>query len=601
MKIRNFFACAAAALAMLMGCQPQEDNPGVQDIYIDRDEMIFEETGGQQELTVTATCDWKVESDADWVEVSPESGAGSLEPQKVTVTTLENTGKDRSVDLKFTIGQKSKYLTVSQAGPSGGSTMTIAEVLASSGALASGSTIEGVVISNMDLNNLTSKKGMYIQDETAGVQFYLAANHTFAFGDKVQIDLSGVSVGEYMGAVQISGLSLDKITKISSGNTVTPKVVSIDDFLANKYEGQYIAIEGVQVTYADLSKTFVMGAAHTSIGMEDANGNKFVVFSSKYATYGTQAVPQGSGTIKGISSINNGNMQIIFAQSSDFAGLTGTRFNDPDPGQGGGSDEGNGDALGNVDITATGWLELPAMDNPNLEYYAHRFKMDGNIYRNYSFGWSQKDRVALWVAYPLCRLYTSGSVGRTDAWALDPFLGSDSAAPFSGYAGDYARGHQLPSADRQCCYEANAQTFYGTNMTPQLNEHNEGIWANLENKVRGYANTSDTTYVVTGVMVSATSEIQKDSYDKNVTVPDAYFKAVLKYSPSSAHGTWNAIAFYLEHRAYSGSVGKEHSMSIDELEEMTGLDFFVNLPAKVGETQAAEIESTDPATSSVWW
>ena len=210
--------------------------------------------------------------------------------------------------------------------PAGGSAMTVAEVLAYSGALPAGTTVEGVVISNMDLNNLTSKKGMYVQDETAGLQFYLAANHTFAFGDKVQIDLSGVTVGAYDGAVQVSGLALEKITKVSSGNTVTAKTVSMADFLANKYEGQYIAIEGVQVAASDLSNTFVMGGAHTSINMEDASGNKFVVFSSKYATYGATAVPQGSGTIKGISSVNKGNMQIIFCQTSDFAGLTGNRF-----------------------------------------------------------------------------------------------------------------------------------------------------------------------------------------------------------------------------------------------------------------------------------
>ena len=256
---------------------------------------------------------------------------------------------------------------------------------------------------------------------------------------------------------------------------------------------------------------------------------------------------------------------------------------------------------GGTDPTKTSWLELPAMDNPNLGYYTHSFKMNGNTYRNYSFGWSQKDRVAIWVAYPLCKLYTNGSAGRTNAWALDPQLGEDSAAPFSGYAGDYARGHQLPSADRQCCYDANAQTFYGTNMTPQLNEHNEKIWADLENKVRGYANSSDTTYVVTGVVVSSSSKIEKDSYGKNVTVPDAYFKAVLKYSRSSTFGTWNAAAFYLEHRAYSGNISKEHSMSIDELEKITGMDFFVNLPAKVGEQQAAKLEAADPASSSVWW
>ena len=247
------------------------------------------------------------------------------------------------------------------------------------------------------------------------------------------------------------------------------------------------------------------------------------------------------------------------------------------------------------------WLELPAMTNSNLGYYSHSFKMDGKIYRNYTFGWSQKDRVALWVAYPLCKLYTNGSAGRTNAWALDPLLGDLSAAPFGGYAGDYARGHQLPSADRQCCYDANAQTFYGTNMTPQLNAHNEGIWSSLENKVRNIANSSDTTYVVTGVIVSSSSKKEKDSYGNSVTVPDAYFKVLLRYSKSSTLGQWNAAAFYLEHRSYSGGISKEHSMSVDEIEKITGFDFFANLPAKVGEATAAKIESTDPANVALWW
>ena len=237
-------------------------------------------------------------------------------------TTITAAAEENETHLA---GSASYTLTVVEPAPA---VSTIASVLA----LGNGATIpadtfvEGVVISNMDLNNLTSKKGMYIQDETAGLQFYLAANHTFKFGDKVKVDLSGAKVGAYNGAVQISGLALAKIELLSSGNTVEPKTVTIADFLANKYEGQYVAVEGVQVASADLSKTFVMGGAHTSIKIEDADGKNFVVFSSKYATYGTTAVPQGSGTIKGISSINNGAMQIIFAQNSDYAGLTGERF-----------------------------------------------------------------------------------------------------------------------------------------------------------------------------------------------------------------------------------------------------------------------------------
>ena len=278
------------------------------------------------------------------LQSSITSGTVSADGKKITVTLSEpansytiaalSGGQVRMDGLTVYYGEESGD-EGNEGGDEGGedpvtppagevSVVTIAEFLANGGSAASA--IEGIVISNMDLNNLTSKKGMYIQDETAGLQFYLAANHEFKFGDKVRVDVSGVSVGEYNGAVQVSGLALEKIEKISSGNTVTPKTVTIADFLANKYEGQYVAIEGIQVAEADLSKTFVMDGKHTSINVEDANGNSFVIFSSKYATYGAQTVPQGSGTIKGISSINNGAMQIIFAQDSDYEGLTGTRF-----------------------------------------------------------------------------------------------------------------------------------------------------------------------------------------------------------------------------------------------------------------------------------
>ena len=272
------------------------------------------------------------------------------------------------------------------------------------------------------------------------------------------------------------------------------------------------------------------------------------------------------------------------------------------------SQEDDQPALEGMDLTKAAWLELPALTDNSLSYYAHSFKYpnDGKTYRNYSFGWSQDDLVAVWVAYPLCKFYTNKTVGRTDAWAYDPLLGSAySSAPFGGYGGSYARGHQLPSADRLCCKDANVQTFYGTNLTPQLNGHNEGIWQALEDRVRTIANNSDTTYVVTGCMVRNPIGTTTDSDGKKMSVPSHYFKALLRYSKASTLGQWNAAAFYLEHRNYSkessGYDLKGVSMSIDELEEKTGLDFFVNLPAKVGADMAARLEAQDPKNSSVWW
>ena len=208
-------------------------------------------------------------------------------------------------------------------------------------------------------------------------------------------------------------------------------------------------------------------------------------------------------------------------------------------------------------------------------------------------------------------MYMAKNVNRTDEWAYDPLLKKDSSAPFSNYGrstptdkGDdpYARGHQLPSADRLCCREANVQTFYGTNMTPQLFDHNGGIWSDLEGKVRNIAGKADTVYVVTGCIVKADGKVVYDSDGQRLAVPVAYYKALLRYSKAATYdGQWNAAAFYLEHRPYSEKLGKQHSMSIDALEEITGIDFFVNLPAMVGEQQAARLEAADPADSDVWW
>ena len=119
MKLRNLFVGAVAVVFALAGCQEKEQNLGTPDISISTNELTFDVEGGEQALTVNATRDWKVETDADWVVVDPAKGPASADDQTVTVTVLENTGMDRSADLKFTIGMKSKYLTVSQAGPGG--------------------------------------------------------------------------------------------------------------------------------------------------------------------------------------------------------------------------------------------------------------------------------------------------------------------------------------------------------------------------------------------------------------------------------------------------------------------------------------------------
>lgn len=260
-----------------------------------------------------------------------------------------------------------------------------------------------------------------------------------------------------------------------------------------------------------------------------------------------------------------------------------------------------------------GWMELPAIPE-GMDAFTHSMTVGSVSTRNYSFLWDYSNLVAPWVAYPLCVWNMSGKTGRTDAWALDPLLPANKQPVLTrgfsdGNAGWFARGHQIASADRQTSYSSNAMTFYGTNMTPQINNgFNADIWANLEGKVRSWAGRSDTLYVVTGCVIDykkgETVKYAVDNYGKKVTVPTAYYKVVLRYMKNSTVGYsgYSACAVWLDHKVYSTkNIDSKYSMSVKDLEKKDGMDFFVNLPAVVGEEMAAKIESEDPSKVSWWW
>ncbi|MBO4558388.1 MAG: DNA/RNA non-specific endonuclease [Bacteroidales bacterium] len=258
-----------------------------------------------------------------------------------------------------------------------------------------------------------------------------------------------------------------------------------------------------------------------------------------------------------------------------------------------------------------GWLELPATDNADLYFFSHTNATG----RNYSYYWDVNALVAHWVAYPLNKnLIGSGS--RTNEWGLDPKLPRN-AQPvlFSGYGSGsgsgnsdggtqwYQRGHQLPSADR-LNYSDNVQTFYGTNMTPQIGELNEQIWASLEGRVRDWAKQFDTLYVVTGCVVKGSTAFAYDNDGKKVTVPVGYYKALLGYDKGRAKGItsqtqgYTGVGFYLEHRGYGNADYMTCAMTIDALEAKVGEDFYVNLPKVIGETLYNKVESTK---DNYWW
>ena len=257
------------------------------------------------------------------------------------------------------------------------------------------------------------------------------------------------------------------------------------------------------------------------------------------------------------------------------------------------------------------WMELPkTQDDDGKDFLWHMTDVNGKTVRNYSCYWSYSDRVSIWVAYPLCKDYL-GSLGRTEAWGFDPLLPAASQQNVSGgyWAGNngyYDRGHQIPSADRTASYGMNAATFYGTNMTPQKNVFNAGIWASLEGKVRDWSKASDTLYVVTGCVVKDAPYYALDRANNRIPAPTAYFKALLRYQKGSTIGRngYLGAAFWFSHEGtnWNGrSLTKAESLSISELEQKLGYELFVNLPAQVGSSTANDIKSENPASVSWWW
>ena len=546
MRYGRILVALTAVIAFLVGCDIQKpgDEPEVEktpEIRVSPLDNTIHAGGGEVSLVLTANMAWTVSGAPEWLTVSPASGEGSLYKQTIVVTATANEGTQREAVLSFAIEGLTKEVRIVQLNKYGSD--------ASSNTIFFESFKKG--IGDFTINDVNCPENLAAVWEHSSQYSCMKAtafvNSTYFETESwlvsPEIDLTGYTDCYF--TFEHAGLYFGDI---SSEATVW--------ITKDEVEWQQLSIQ--EDGYPD-SWTFVEAG---NWDLSAYSGSK-VKIGFKYTSSSTKA---GTWEVR--------NVAVMAGKVEDTT-------------------------VPPIDPTKTQWMELPATENTAYGYYAHRFMMNDKVYRNYSFAWSQKDLVSVWIAYPLNKTYTQKNVDRTDAWAYDPVLGKKlSSAPFSYYAGDYARGHQLPSADRLCSTSANKQTFYGTNIVPQLNEHNEGIWSNLEGKVREIANSSDTTYVVTGCVVEGSEEITTDSDNKNMTVPEAFFKALLRYQ-KGAKTEWTGAAFYTEHKNYTNKDLKAISMSIDELEELTGIDFFVNLPAKVGADTASAIESTDPTTISI--
>ena len=208
---------------------------------------------------------------------------------------------------------------------------------------------------------------------------------------------------------------------------------------------------------------------------------------------------------------------------------------------------------------------------------------DGQVlsHTGYTLKYSEEDEQPYWVAYELTSDEIYGDVERKDHFRSDPSVQTGSAALSDYSSSGYDRGHLIPAADQNWSEEAMDDSFFLSNMSPQVPAFNRGIWAKLESIVRTFAKDNKSLYVVTGPILI---DGPYDSIGKNkVSIPHYYYKVILDYTSPGI----KSIGFILPNEGSSDDI-VNFATSVDEVESKTGIDFFYKLP----DSQENTIESS---------
>jgi len=247
-----------------------------------------------------------------------------------------------------------------------------------------------------------------------------------------------------------------------------------------------------------------------------------------------------------------------------------------------------------------GWrLEFPRFyQGSNRTYEITHSTADYGI--TYSLEWDADKKANRWTCYQLHAGNSMENVDRGDNFMQDPDIPSEDQPTLANYKGSgFSRGHLCPSADRLCSSDQNAQTFYLSNMQPQWQNHNGVLWANLEALVRNTFNADtyrDTLYIVKAATIDNDSQIYTpeevtaiDSDSKfDYIVPKYFYMAIL----SVKNGKYKALGLWTVHTNTSDTNKNygDYAISIDKLEELTGIDFFCNLPDEDEDAAESELD-----------
>lgn len=212
-----------------------------------------------------------------------------------------------------------------------------------------------------------------------------------------------------------------------------------------------------------------------------------------------------------------------------------------------------------------------AMDALELPVYT-KGTLSETVKKRYSYtlSYNHDTKNPNWVAWTITSAHASGSVQRMD------FMDDEDMPAPKGYLSDYYnsgydRGHMCPAGDNKWSEKAMADCFLITNMCPQNNNLNRGVWNSIEQQCRSWAKKYGKVYVVCGP-VYLNQQHRKIGKNK-VVVPEAFFKVVLRMGKNP-----QAIGFICRNVSQKGKKKTDFINSVDEVERITGYDFFSKLP-----------------------
>ncbi|MBQ3836891.1 MAG: DNA/RNA non-specific endonuclease [Treponema sp.] len=213
-------------------------------------------------------------------------------------------------------------------------------------------------------------------------------------------------------------------------------------------------------------------------------------------------------------------------------------------------------------------------------------------FQYYTLCYRESYEQAEWSAYCLRDWMLQKNAKRTNDFRPDPQIEGGSATLADYKKSGYDRGHLTPAGDMVFSREAMSETFYMSNMCPQAAAFNRGIWKDLEDQVREWVRLYGVAYVVSGPVLSKPASEYPFIGESKVTVPEFFYKAILVpiYEDGlNACADVMAIAFVIPNKASEGDFWR-YAKSVDEAEEITGLDFFPLLEDDVENRVEAECD-----------